>query len=306
MIRLGFVSAIVADLGFEAVLDLAKEQGFSCVEMLCWPAGKAERRYAGVTHIDVGALDERRAAEIRRQLEARNITISGLGYYPNMLEAGPQAEIFRGHFLKVIDAAARLDVKVANTFIGRDPTRSLEDNLELFEKVWPPIVEHAGRAGVKIGIENCPMYFTKDEWPGGKNLAISPVLWRRMFQAIPAANFGLNYDPSHMVWQHMDYIRPLYEFKDRIFHVHLKDAKILSDRLAEVGILATPLEYHTPKLPGLGDVDWGRFFSALTDIRYNGAACIEVEDRAFEDSLESRKASLIQSRNFLRPYLPIP
>jgi sugar phosphate isomerase/epimerase len=306
MIRLGFVSAIVADLGFEAVVDLAKAQGFSCVEMLCWPAGKAERRYAGVTHIDVGALDERRAAEIRRQLEARTITISGLGYYPNMLEAGPQAEIFRGHFLKVIDAAARLDVKVANTFIGRDPTRSLEDNLELFEKVWPPIVEHAGRAGVKIGIENCPMYFTKDEWPGGKNLAISPVVWRRMFQAIPAANFGLNYDPSHMVWQHMDYIRPIYEFKDRIFHVHLKDAKILSDRLAEVGTLATPLEYHTPKLPGLGDVDWGRFFSALTDIRYNGAACIEVEDRAFEDSLESRKASLIQSRNFVRQYLPIP
>ena len=94
------------------------------------------------------------------------------------------------------------------------------------------------------------------------------------------------------------------EFKDRLFHVHIKDAKILTDRLDDVGILATPLEYHVPKLPGLGDVDWGRFFSALTDIRYSGSACIEVEDRAFEDSLESRKASLRQSRNYVRQFLP--
>ena len=304
MIKLGFVSAVVADLSFEETVDLAAAEGFDCVEMLCWPVGKAERRYAGVTHIDVASLDARKAAEIRSYCEKRKVGISGLGYYPNPLEDSPQAGVFRDHFLKVLDAAALLGVDVANTFIGRDHHKSLEENFTLFEKLWPPIVAHAEKRKVRIGIENCPMLFTGDEWPGGKNMAISPAVWRRMFQFIPSASFGLNYDPSHMIWQQMDYIRPIQEFKDRIFHVHVKDAKILTDRLAEVGILAAPLDYHAPKLPGLGDVNWGRFFSALTDIRYNGAACIEVEDRAFEDSLASRKASLAQSRNFIRQFLP--
>jgi len=306
MIKLGFVSAVVADLSFEATVDLAAEQGFECVEMLCWPLGKAERRYAGVTHIDVANLTDRRAAEIKRYCDSKNVAISGLGYYPNPLEDSPQAAVYRKHFLKVIDAAAKLGVCIANTFVGRDHTKSLEENFKLFEQVWPAIVKHAEKNNVRIGIENCPMLFTKDEWPGGKNMAISPVVWRRMFQIIPSASFGLNYDPSHLLWQHMDYVRPIYEFKDRIFHVHVKDAKILPDRLAEVGILAHPLEYHSPKLPGLGAVNWGMFFSALTDIRYNGCACIEVEDRAFEESLEARKNSLVQSRNYVKQFLTLP
>jgi sugar phosphate isomerase/epimerase len=304
MIKLGFVSAVVADLSFEETVDLAAAQGFDCVEMLCWPVGKAERRYAGVTHIDVSALDAKKAAEIRGYCEKKKVAISGLGYYPNPLEDSPQAAVFRDHFLKVVDAAALLGLDVANTFIGRDQRKSLEENFALFEKIWPPIVAHAEKRKVRIGIENCPMLFSGDEWPGGKNMAISPAVWRRMFQIIPSSHFGLNYDPSHMVWQQMDYIRPIHEFKDRIFHVHIKDAKILPERLAEVGILATPLEYHAPKLPGLGDVNWGKFFSALTDIRYNGSACIEVEDRAFEDSLASRKSALSQSRNFVKQFLP--
>jgi sugar phosphate isomerase/epimerase len=306
MIKLGFVSAVVADLSFEATVDLAAEQGFECVEMLCWPLGKAERRYAGVTHIDVANLTDRRAAEIKRYCDSKNVAISGLGYYPNPLEDSPQATVCREHFLKVIDAAAKLGVGIANTFVGRDHTKSLEENFKLFEQVWPAIVKHAEKSNVRIGIENCPMLFTKDEWPGGKNMAISPVVWRRMFQIIPSASFGLNYDPSHLLWQHMDYVRPIYEFKDRIFHVHVKDAKILPDRLAEVGILAYPLEYHSPKLPGLGAVNWGMFFSALTDIRYNGCACVEVEDRAFEESLEARKNSLVQSRNYVKQFLTLP
>jgi sugar phosphate isomerase/epimerase len=147
------------------------------------------------------------------------------------------------------------------------------------------------------------MFFSDDEWPGGKNLASSPAIWRRMFKEIPSANFGLNYDPSHLVWQFMDYISPIYEFKDRIFHAHIKDAKLRRDKLNEVGILATPLSFHSPKLPGLGDVDWGKYFSALTDIGYKGATCVEVEDRSYEGSLQMRKQSLIQSREYLRQYL---
>jgi sugar phosphate isomerase/epimerase len=147
------------------------------------------------------------------------------------------------------------------------------------------------------------MFFTGDEWPGGKNLAHTPTIWRRMFNDIPSDFFGLNFDPSHLVWQQMDYINPLREFSEKIFHVHAKDVRIDCDRLNEVGILAPPLEFHTPKLPGLGEIDWGRFLSVLSDTGYRGPICIEVEDRAYENSLEDRKNSVRQSGVFLRQYM---
>ena len=304
MIKLGFVSAILADQTFEEVISFASETGYSCVEIMCWPPGKAERRYAGVTHIDVTNLSKEKVDSIQNLLKEKDVSISGLGYYPNPLEADQKrADYYVGHIRKVIDAAKRLGLENVNTFVGRDHQNNLEDNFKRFKKVWPPIVKYAEEKGVKIGIENCPMFFSNDEWPGGKNLASSPAIWRRMFEEIPSANFGLNYDPSHLVWQLMDYVRPIYEFKDRIFHVHIKDAKLLRDKLNDVGILATPLSFHSPKLPGLGDIDWGKFFSALTDIGYNGSACVEVEDRAFEGSLEMRKRSLIQSREYLKQYV---
>ncbi len=306
MIKLGFVSAILADQTFEKVMSFAAKTGYSCVEIMCWPVGKAERRYAGVTHIDVANLSKKGIDEIHDTLERKGVTISGLGYYPNPLEANKKnAGRYVTHIKKVIDAASRLGLKNVNTFIGRDHLSSVEDNFKRFKKVWPGIVKYAEKRGVKIGIENCPMFFTDDEWPGGKNLASSPAIWRRMFDEIPSANFGLNYDPSHLVWQFIDYIKPIYEFKDRIFHVHIKDAKVLRDELNDVGILATPLSFHRPKLPGLGDVDWGKFFSALTDIGYDGAACVEVEDRSYEGSLQMRKKSLIQSREYLKQFLTL-
>ncbi len=304
MIKLGFVSAILADQTFEKVISFAAKTGYSCVEIMCWPVGKAERRYAGVTHIDVADLSKKKIDEIHNTLKQKGVTISGLGYYPNPLEANKKnAGHYVTHIKKVIDAASRLGLKNVNTFIGRDHLSSVEDNFKRFKKVWPGIVKYAEKRGVKIGIENCPMFFTNDEWPGGKNLASSPAIWRRMFDEIPSPNFGLNYDPSHLVWQFIDYIKPIYEFKDRIFHVHIKDAKVLRDQLNNVGILATPLSFHSPKLPGLGDVDWGKFFSALTDIGYDGAACVEVEDRSYEGSLQMRKKSLIQSREYLKQFL---
>ena len=304
MIKLGFLSVILGELSFEEIIEFAAENGLACVEMPCWPAGKAERKYAGVSHIDVANLSENRAAEINRVLRKKSVTISGLGYYPNPLDPDEsKAQFYIDHLKKVITAAAMLGVPVVNTFIGRDQNRKTEDNFAKFKEVWPGIVRFAQRNKVKIAIENCPMYFTSDEWPGGKNLANTPAMWRRMFEAIPAGNFGLNFDPSHFVWQFMDPVKAIREFKGRIFHVHLKDARILRDKLDEVGILAMPLQFHTPKLPGLGDVNWGGFFSALTDAGYDGCAVIEVEDRAFEGSLDTRKASVIQSRNFLRQFI---
>ena len=304
MMKLGFVSAILAEQTFEKVISFASQTGYSCVEIMCWPVGKAERRYAGVTHIDVADLSKKRIGEIHNTLEQKGVTISGLGYYPNPLEDNKKnASLYIAHIKKVIDAAGRLGLKNVNTFIGRDHKSSVEDNFKRFRRVWPGIIKYAEKRKVKVGIENCPMFFSDDEWPGGKNLASSPAIWRRMFKEIPSKYFGLNYDPSHLVWQFMDYIKPIYEFKNRIFHVHIKDAKVMREKLNDVGILAPPLSFHSPKLPGLGDVDWGRFFSALTDIGYNGAACVEVEDRSYEGSLTMRKQSLVQSREYLRQFL---
>jgi sugar phosphate isomerase/epimerase len=304
MIRLGFVSAILGDQSFDEVIDFAAESGFSCVELMCWPSGKADRKYAGVTHVDVASLDDNELGRIKNKLISKNVSISGLGYYPNPLHPDREkSDFYIAHIKKVIDAAVKLDLGVINTFIGADPARHEDENFEKFLKLWPPVIKYAEEKNIKIGIENCPMFFTKDEWPSGNNLAHSPAIWRRMFEAIPSKHFGLNYDPSHLVWQMMDYVKPIHEFRDRIFHVHLKDARIMWERINEVGILTTPLNLHIPKIPGLGDIDWGKFFSALYEVGYNGPACIEVEDKSFEGSLENRKTALIQSKNYLKQFV---
>jgi sugar phosphate isomerase/epimerase len=253
----------------------------------------------------VDELDEAALQEIQGLVRETGVSLSGLGYYPNPLspDADEAAKAVE-HIQKVIAASAKLGIQRMNTFIGRDWTKSIEDNWPRFLTTWTPLIRFAEDHGVKVGIENCPMLFTKDEWPGGKNLAVSPKIWRRMFAEIPSQCFGLNYDPSHMVWQHMDYLPPLREFAARIHHVHAKDVRIDHHKLNEVGILAHPSEYHTPKLPGMGEVDWGMFISVLGDTGYRGPVCVEVEDRAFEESLESRIASLRQSATYLRNFIP--
>jgi sugar phosphate isomerase/epimerase len=301
--QLGFVTAILPDLSLEETLDFAAETGFDCVEVMCWPKGKAERRYAGVTHLDVTDFSKDDAKRTNELTAAKKVQISGLGYYPNPLVPDTaEGQVYSDHLKKVIQAAELLGLGVVNTFIGRDWTKSVDDNWPRFREVWKPLIQFAEDHGVKIAIENCPMLFTKDEWPGGKNLAQSPAVWRRMFDEIPSKSFGLNFDPSHFVWQQMDYLRAIREFAPRIFHAHAKDARLDRDRLADVGILAHPLQYHTPKLPGLGEVNWGKYFSVLADSGYNGPVCIEVEDRAYEGSLRNRKASLIQSGRYLRQF----
>lgn len=304
MIQLGFASAILPDLSLEEVVDVAASTGFDTVELMCWPAGKAERRYAGVTHVDVVDQSQEEADRVNEIVSSAGLTISGLGYYPNPLAPDrEEAQTYIDHIQQVILAAERMGVGVVNSFIGRDWTKSVDDNWPRFLEVWRPLIRFAEEHGVKIGIENCPMAFTQDEWPGGKNLAHTPAIWRRMFEDIDSDHFGLNYDPSHMVWQHMDYLKPLREFSHKLFHVHAKDVRLDQDRLDDVGIMATPLEFHVPKLPGLGEIDWGRFFSVLTDVGYDGPVCIEVEDRAYEGSLEARKGSLIQSGRYLRNFI---
>lgn len=304
--KLGFITAILETYTYEQMMDFASAEGFECVEVACWPAGKGERRYAGTSHIDVERVldDAEYARHITDYAKEKGVEISSLAFYPNTMDANLEKRAANiSHLNKMIEASAKLGVGMVTTFIGRDQAKTVEANLELVREIWPPILEKARELGVKVAIENCPMLFGSDQWPGGQNLMTTPANWRKIFEILPYDNFGINYDPSHFVWQMIDYIKPLYEFRDKIFHVHYKDIKLYPDRLQEVGIMGYPLDFMSPKLPGLGDVDWGKYVSALTDIGYKGYTCIEVEDKAFEDSEEAVLKSLRLSKNYLRNFV---
>lgn len=302
--KLGFVTAILDTSSLEEVIDTAAAIGYECIEVACWPVEKASRRYAGVTHIDIEKLTDSSISHIREYCAQKNVTISALAYYPNtMTEDIPARERAVSHLQAMIAAAPRLGVNTITTFIGRVQHKTVEENLEIFQEVWTPIIRLAEEYHVKIAIENCPMLFDAGQWPGGQNLMTTPAIWRKAFSMIQSDYFGLNYDPSHFVWQQIDYIKPLYEFKDKIFHVHYKDIKVYYDRLKDMGTMAYPLQYMSPKLPGLGDVDWGKYVSALTDIGYDGYTCVEVEDKAFEGSPERVLDSLRLSYHYMRQYI---
>lgn len=302
--KLGIVSAILDQSDFYEMVDIVAQNGLDCVEVACWPRGKAARRYAGVSHIDVKNLTREETDKMLEYCDSKNVTISALAYYPNALdEDSEKRKDTIDHIYALIDAAKLMGINMITTFIGRIPHKNVSKNLIEVAKVWKPIVEYAERQGVKIGIENCPMLFTEDEWPGGQNLMTTPKIWRDVFEILNSDFIGLNYDPSHFVWQQIDYIKPLYEFKDKIFHVHYKDIKVYTEKLNDVGIMATPLEYMSPKLPGLGDVDWGQYVSALTDIGYDGYSCIEIEDKAFEKNYDDVKRSIALSTRYLRNYV---
>lgn len=300
--QLGFVSAILGDLPLEEVLAFAADEGFPFVELMCWPPGKADRRYAGVTHLDVTKFGPAEAAHVKDLLHIHRVKLSALGYYPNPLDPDPaHRQMVGDHLKKVIRAAPLIGLNVVNTFIGRDPRKTVAENLKLMDEVWPPLLAEAEKAGVKLGIEHCPMLFSDDEWPGGKNLAVSPEVWRALFAKYPGGRLGLNFDPSHLVWQGIDCGRAVREFGGHIVHVHAKDERVDHERLYQVGI--NGLGWHVPKLPGLGDVKWPEFFAALTDAGYDGPVCIEVEDRAYERSLDDRKRALRQSKRFLEQFV---
>lgn len=306
MLDLGFVSAILPKKNLDEVLAFAQKEHFACVEVMCWPRENADtRRYAGVSHISVDMLNPDELLGLKNKLAQQPIKISALGYYPNPMDPDEkQAVFYRNHLKKIIKAAAVLGIGNVNTFVGRDFTKNIDYNISKFKEVWPEIIDLADRLNIKIGIENCPMFFSDDEWPGGKNLATTPKIWDQLFNIIPSNNFGLNYDPSHMVWQMMDYLYPIYAYKEKLHHIHLKDVKVYHDKLNQVGILANPLEYHSPKIPGLGDIHWGSFISALNDVKYRGPIVIEVEDKAYEGSDEDIVKAIRSARNHLNQFLP--
>ena len=300
--KLGLLTAAFPTLSLEQIAHWAHTHGFEALEIAVWPSSSGERRrYAGVSHIDVESFDP---AAVRDLLRMYNLEISALAYYPNNLDPDPATRAAANeHLMRVIEAAQRLDVGIVGTFVGRDQNRSVAGNLDDFRRVWPPLVRFARDHNVKIAIENCPMIFSADEWPGGRNLAYSPALWRQMFEIIPDDNFGLNFDPSHLVWQMIDYTRAVREFAPRIFHVHAKDMEVDRDGLYEHGVMSLGVGWQVPRLPGLGEVRWDRFISALYAAGYDWVVSIEHEDRKFEGDLELVQRGFLLARNTLRPLM---
>lgn len=306
MMKFGLLTAILDGWSFEEAVDIAAEMGFECLEVACWPAGKAERRYAGVSHIDAERVcnDDAYAKYVNEYVKKKGMSISSLAFYPNTMDSDlEKRNAAIAHLKTLIRASQKLGVGMVTTFIGRDQHKTVEENIELFKEIWPPIIALAEDCGVKVAIENCPMLFGPDQWPGGQNLMCTPVIFRRLFELLPSPNFGLNFDPSHYVWQGLDYLKTIYEFKNRIFHIHFKDIKLYPEKLAECGVLSYPLDYMAPKIPGLGDVDWSAFISALNDIRYEGCAVIEVEDKAFESCKEDILDSIRLSKRYLNQFI---
>ena len=302
--KLGFFTAALPDSTLEQAAQWGAENDFQAIEIACWPPQKATRRYAGVTHFDVSNLDKKKAKEIRKMLDGYGLTVSSLGYYPNPLH--PEAEhreTVIAHLKKVIEGAALLEVPIVGTFIGKDKNKTVTQNLEDYANVWPPIVKFAKDHGIKIAIENCPMIFSYDEWPGGNNLAASPAIWRRMWEIIPDDNFGLNLDPSHLIWQMIDYERAIREFADKLFHVHAKDLHVDRDGLYNNGTLSLGMGWQIPRLPGRGDVDWDKFFAALRDVGYDYVVSIEHEDRDYEGDEDLVKKGFYLSRDVLKTYI---
>ena len=302
--KLGIFTAAFPGKSLEEVAAWAAENEFETLEIACWPQQKATRRYAGITTIDVVDLDTAKAKEVHAVLNNYGLSISSLGYYPNPMHPDPEhRQVVIGHLKKVIQAAELLEVPIVGTFIGRDKDKTTPENLEAFAQIWPPIVKFAADHQVKIAIENCPMIFSYDEWPGGNNLASSPAIWKKMWEIIPDDNFGLNLDPSHLILQMIDYERVVFDFADKIFHVHAKDLEIDREGLYQNGVLSQGMGWQIPRLPGLGDIDWSKFISALYRVGYDDVISIEHEDRAFEKTEDLVKRGFLLARDVLRPYI---
>ena len=243
------------------------------------------------------------AGEIVAALAEQDLSISGLGYYPNPLHPDPaHRETVIAHLRHVITAARLMGVPVVNTFCGGDAAKPVDANWQAALTIWPDIVAHARDNGVKLAFENCPMIFSPDEWPGGHNIAYSPQVWRWILDAW-GDDVGMNFDPSHLVWQMIDQARFIREFGPRILHAHAKDLMIDRDGLYERGILSEGIGWQVPRMPGLGEVDWPGYFSGLYRAGYDGPIVIEHEDRRFEGSDEAVKRGFLLARDVLRPFV---
>ena len=262
----------------EKTVEFAHKVGFRSMELSAWPDSS----------LNADKMTDRRIVEVKKNLKEHDIEVSALGYYPNFLDPDEEkAEEAVRYFHRVLELANRMGVDVVCTFAGRDPDKSIKENIPLFEEVFTPFCAEAERRKIRIAIENCPIM---DRFHlRGENIAISPEVWDEMYKVVPSKALGIELDPSHMVWQGIDYIQAIYDYGDRIFHIHAKDMEINRRVLKRVGILGQAFGetvglghgWWRARLPGWGEIDWPKFITALIEVNYRGNIDIEHEDDVF-------------------------
>ena len=259
---IGLLTAPFGRKSLDQVIAFARDNGFQALEVVAGPGSK---------HLDTNGFSARRAGEVKRLLEGTDVRISSLAWYANLLDPGRarRNELSR-QMRGVIRAAKLLEVDVVCALAGmpmpgKDRMRTIEED---FPKVFAPLTEFAGEHKVKIAFEN---WFATNIM----NLAH----WQRAFEVVPAANLGLNFDPSHLLWQGIDYLEAVEKFRDRIFHTHAKDTEVKAHVLRWVGSQSPGWWRYV--IPGYGEVNWGVYIARLRSVGYNGVLSIEHEDGAF-------------------------
>ena len=303
--KLSYLTACFNSLSLEEKVKFAVEQKFDAIELSCWPVAN-DRDYSS-TDIDVSKFDSKTKEDILKLTGENNIEIASLAYYDNCLH--PDTSIRENnvkHLYNVIETAGKLGVKFVGAFAGRNLDLSFEENFTEFEKIFPNIVKYAADRNVSLLIENCSMPgWHREGW--GATISYSPELWDRMFEIIPDENFGLNFDPSHLIWLGVDYIKALIDYKERVLYFHAKDTKIFEEKRSYYSIFGKQLDRENEwdygwwqhKIPGKGSVDWQKIYQTLREIGYDGYVSIEHEDLNYSENDEAIKLGLMKGKAFL-------
>ena len=303
--KLGFLTACLPNRSLDQLVPWAVEHGFEALEVAAWP-DLGDRPFTA-THLDPEKIDNAKAEEVQALFETHGLTLSSLAYYDNNLHPNPdERDAINGHVVKAIDAAALLGCPTVGTFIGRDPTQTVAENLRQAEKLFAPIVEHAGEKGVKVVIENCVMEgWHPDGYPG--NLAYSPELWEWMF----SLGLYLNYDPSHLVWMGIDPVAAVKPYVDKVAHAQAKDIEVFPEQRNRYGFPGKAVGREDPwdvgwwryRVPGLGQVDWVRVVDALYEGGFDGVLSVEHEDPVWGGTEARIETGLAVAHRTLRPLL---
>jgi len=306
--KLGFLTACLPQLSLEELVRWAAEEKFQTLELAAWPVDSA-RDYKA-QQIDAARFTGDDAARVKDLFAGHRISISAMAYYDNNLDPDPKKrEAYHGHLKRVIDVASLLDVKLVGTFVGARPDKLPAENMKEIGTTFRELVKYAEGKGVKLMIENCPM----ENWqrfglPG--NFAYSPELWDALFNEVPSRNFGLNFDPSHLFWLGIDYVRAAKEYAQRIFHAHAKDTEMLADGQYRHGLFGCQIDpapwksgWWRYRMPGLGMIDWKRLISTLQEGGYDHVLSIEHEDPVWEGSVDKIKQGLKLGRKHLSQFV---
>lgn len=262
---IGFVISALFDWDLARILRFAEQTGFDGIAL------NAHRN----SPLDARTFDAARQDTLRTLLERHGCGITAVADMSlNLLhpDDGERAEVV-AYTRRLIDLSAALDVNLVTMFAGRDPEKSVEDNIPRFREVFAPLADYAGERGVRIAFENCPLF---EYFPyRGRNIAYTPMAWDLMFDAVPAANLGIELDTAHPVWLFQDLEQLVHDYAPRIFHVHLKDCHVNRTRLHRASIYGDG--WWSYETPGDGDIDWPRFFAVLRAIRYNGHLTFDLK-----------------------------